>query len=110
MASHAAPPVPPNRSVLRADTSMSLLNSTPEYAPLKGIANSKLAFSGDMPTDMLQLPNMQTDIGYSFDIERKVLEDSQKLQQAENAYVVRAKKYAEFGDEYAEFAKILKLV
>ena len=39
-----------------------------------------------------------------------MLEDSQKLQQDEAAYVDRAKRYAGFGDEYAEFAKILKLV
>merc|ERR1719460_1576163 len=105
----AVPPVPPPRpkTTLRM---MSTLNTMPEYASITGIANSKLAFSGDMPTDMLQLPNMQTEIGYSFDVERKVLEDSKKLQQAEATSVTRAKKYAEFGDEYAEFAKILKLV
>ena len=51
---------------------------------------------------------MQTEIAYSFDLERKVLNDSQKLQQAEREYVARAQQYIQYGDEYVEFAKMLK--
>ena len=50
----------------------------------------------------------QTEIGYSFDLERKAVSDSQKLQETERGYAVRAQQYLHYGDEYAEFAKILK--
>ena len=51
---------------------------------------------------------MQAEIGYSYDVERKVLHDNQTLQEAERGYAMRARQYLALGDEYAEFAKMLK--